>query len=177
MKLVSVAFVLSFFVGCGMPSEQSTDDGSLFGYPPKAGAYPMGPNPAMTPGKTCTHPDSYRYPEHIAYCSRAVDTQLKQWIISEYDRRFGYKIEQMDRQQFKIDHYIPLCMGGGNESSNLWPQYQSIFTITDPIEQQLCEAMAQGKMKQAVAIEKIKRAKNDLTKAAPAILRELQSMK
>ncbi len=137
--------------------------------------YPTGPNEEMTPGALCTHPDSYRYDERIAYCERDVDTDLKKDIIEAYDREFGYHIGAMPRSQFKIDHYIPLCMGGANDRSNLWPQHQSVYQITDQLEQQLCEKMAQGKMLQAQAIELIKRAKNHLDEA-PTILANTRAM-
>ena len=37
-----------------------------------AGAFPIGPNESVTPGKVCDRPDTYRYPEHIAYCEREI---------------------------------------------------------------------------------------------------------
>lgn len=125
--------------------------------------YPLYPHPELTPGTTCSQPSEYRYPEKIAYCKRKVDTTTKWEIIAEYDQTYGYEISKMDRQQFKIDHYIPLCMGGSNEVSNLWPQHKTVFELTDPLEQELCQELAEGKIKQKDAIEKIKFAKNNLS--------------
>lgn len=125
-------------------------------------AYPKSPEPSMTPGSVCENPTEYRYPERISYCKRNVETQLKREIIRDYDQTFGYSIGSMDRQAFKIDHYIPLCMGGSNERSNLWPQHRTVYEITDLLEQKLCEKMAAGLLKQADAIDKIKHAKNNL---------------
>ncbi len=65
--------------------------------------FPMGPRIETTPGETCQHPDSFRYPEHVPYCSRSVTTQEKNQIIAMYDAKFGYHIQQMNRQDFKID--------------------------------------------------------------------------
>ena len=127
-------------------------------------SYPMGPRAEMTSGSLCDHPDRYRYPENIAYCERDVDTELKREIIRDYDARFGYRIGSMDRQQFKIDHYIPLCMGGSNNKNNLWPQHKSVFEQTDLLEQRLCEEMAQGHLKQREAVDMIRAVKNDLSK-------------
>lgn len=124
--------------------------------------FPRSPEPSMTPGSTCDNPTEFRYPEKIAYCKRNVETTLKRDIIKDYDVTFGYQISTMDRQLFKIDHYIPLCMGGSNERSNLWPQHRSVFELTDSLEQKLCEKMSQGSLKQAEAIELIKHAKNNL---------------
>lgn len=127
--------------------------------------FPMGPDPQTTPGTLCQKPDSYRYPEQIAYCNRAVSSELKNEIIQTYDRQLGYTIEQMDRQKFKIDHFIPLCAGGGNDRENLWPQHESVYSITDPIEPLICAKMAAGKLKQADAVNFVKREKLDLSQA------------
>ena len=127
--------------------------------------YPQGPNETMTPGSVCKNPSRYRYPEKVAYCERDVETQLKRDIIAQYDEKFGYRIQTMDRQAFKIDHYIPLCMGGSNNRNNLWPQHKSVYEITDPLEQLLCEKMALGVLRQAQAMDLIRKAKNDLDQA------------
>lgn len=124
--------------------------------------YPIGPDEKMTPGSTCQHASRYRYPEKIAYCERNVDSSLKREVIRDYDQKLGYRIQTMDRQAFKIDHYIPLCMGGSNNRENLWPQHQSVFQKTDHLEQLLCEKMAAGVLRQAQAIDLIKKAKNNL---------------
>ena len=136
--------------------------------------FPTGPNLEITPGDVCHHADEYRYPEQIAYCVRNVDSQLKKEIIREYDQDFGYSIQQMDRMKFKIDHFIPLCMGGSNDKSNLWPQHESVYKITDPLEPAMCNKMAEGKLLQAEAIDLIKYAKQHLDEV-PRILREIES--
>ncbi len=138
-------------------------------------SFPTGPDPELTPGDVCHHPDTYRYEEKIAYCERDVDTDLKYDIIDTYDQELGFTISNMPRNKFKIDHYIPLCMGGSNERVNLWPQHESVYKITDPLEAKLCEKMSEGKLLQAKAIELIRRAKNNLSEA-PAILREVSGM-
>ena len=127
--------------------------------------YPDGPNEGMTPGSVCKNPSKYRYPENIPYCERDVESQLKRDIIVQYDRKLGYRIQTMDRQAFKIDHYIPLCMGGSNSRDNLWPQHRSVYEITDPLEQLLCEKMAHGLLRQAQAMDLVRKAKNDLDQA------------
>ena len=71
----------------------------------------------------------------------------------------------MDRQEFKIDHFIPLCMGGGNDVANLWPQHRTVYEVTDPLEDQLCQLMSLGDMDQAKAIETIRYAKHHLDEA------------
>ncbi len=140
-----------------------------------ADQFPLEPKSQTTPGELCAHAEAYRYPEHIKYCNRDVDSKLKHEIIQTYDRQFGYSIEKMDRNKFKIDHYIPLCAGGGNDVTNLWPQHESVYSITDPLEPAICGKMAEGKLKQADAIEIIKHGKNNL-KDVPALLKQVLAM-
>lgn len=138
-------------------------------------SYPLGPDPQMTPGALCDHPDNYRYPEHIAYCNRDVASDTKRAIIAKYDETFGYRIQQMDRKDFKIDHYIPLCAGGANEVANLWPQHKSVFEITDQLEATICEKMAAGKLLQKEAIGYIRAGKADLSKV-DGIMAQLRAL-
>ena len=140
-----------------------------------ANRFPKGPNLTETPGKLCTSPTEYRYPEHVAYCERDVDTYTKNAIIQKYDTVLGYEIRTMKRLDFKIDHFIPLCAGGANSEENLWPQHKSVYAITDPLEPVLCEKMAQGRLTQADAVKMITQAKLNLDQA-PAIFKKLRSL-
>lgn len=137
--------------------------------------FPTGPNPQLTPGKLCDRPTTYRYPEHIAYCDRDVSYDSKELIIARYDQQLGYHINSLNRGDFKIDHYIPLCAGGSNDITNLWPQHKSIYNITDPVEPLVCEKMLAGKLRQADAIKLITRAKNYLSQVAE-VMRILKSL-
>ena len=128
--------------------------------------FPTNPDPSLTPGTLCTRPSGYRYPERIPYCQRNVSSGRKRQIIEDYNEKLGYHIERSDRQQFKIDHLIPLCAGGSNDDSNLWPQHRSVYEITDPLEGLICEKMAEGRLLQARAIELLMRAQNHLEEAA-----------
>jgi hypothetical protein len=140
-----------------------------------ADSYPTSPDLQMTPGALCQSATRFRYPEKIAYCERNVDSETKKQIIQDYDRRFGYRIQQMPRSQFKIDHFIPLCMGGSNTIDNLWPQHQSVFEITDPLEPVLCGKMAEGKLLQKDAVKLIVEAKTHLDEV-PAILKKVEAL-
>lgn len=126
--------------------------------------FPVGPDPRLTPGTLCGKADQRRYPEGIAYCERNVDTNQKKIIIRNYDSELGYSVGSMNRQEFKIDHFIPLCAGGSNENRNLWPQHRSVYEVTDPMEPLICEKMAAGRLKQADAIRLVRAAKLDLSK-------------
>jgi hypothetical protein len=129
-------------------------------------SFPKAPDENLTPGSICSHPDTFRYPEHVGYCQRDVDASTKRDVIQEYDNRLGFKIGTMNRSDFKIDHYIPLCMGGANSTDNLWPQHKSVYTVTDPIEPKLCNLMAVGHIQQAEAIRLIKGVKHNLNTAS-----------
>jgi hypothetical protein len=136
--------------------------------------FPSGPDATMTPGSLCTTPDSRRYPEQIAYCSRNVDSQLKRDLFVKYDQ-MGFRTREMNRMDFKIDHLIPLCMGGSNNENNLWPQHKSIYNITDPLEPLLCQKMANGRLLQKKAVEYILNAKHHLDEV-PRIMAEVNRL-
>lgn len=123
--------------------------------------YPAGPELSITMGKLCDRPTEFRYPEKIPYCDRDVTYQTKEIVMKEYDQKFGYRIAQLPRGDFKIDHFIPLCVGGSNDISNLWPQHKSVYEITDPLEPVICEKMALGKLKQKDAVQMIIDAKTN----------------
>ncbi len=139
------------------------------------GPYPINPDPELTPGAYCSRPDSHRYKERIPYCNRNVSSSEKWEVINVYNKKFDYKIGRRERTQFKIDHLIPLCMGGSNEFSNLWPQHESVYVVTDPLEGAACDKMAKGRLLQQRAVELLTEAKMNL-EMAPEILREIQSL-
>lgn len=160
----SLLFVcLSFVIlaSCGSEPPNSSVSSAIF----QSKNFPIEPDPQLTPGKVCEHADSYRYNEHIAYCERNVTPSTKVDIMKDYDEQLGYRIRSMDRNDFKIDHYIPLCMGGSNSTLNLWPQHKSVYFKTDPIEEKLCKMMSLGRMKQAEAIQTLKDVKHNLDSA------------
>jgi len=82
--------------------------------------YPHTPNATVTPGSLCDTQNAdfieFRYQEHIPYCARNVSSVLKAKIYEQYG------IPEADRDQFTIDHLIPLSIGGSNDRSNLWPE-------------------------------------------------------
>ena len=124
--------------------------------------YPVGPNPQTTPGSLCQNSEVRRYPENIVYCDRDVSTATKNALIKMYDNQLGYHIGSMNRGDFKIDHFIPLSIGGSNSSDNLWPQHKSVYKVTDPLEQLLFDKIKEGRIKQADAIRVIREGKLNL---------------
>jgi hypothetical protein len=157
MRSFSTIFVLGLLViGCGRPTSPSQTSDS-FGQV----RYPSVPDKEHTPGKLCEEENStaLRYPEKILYCKRDVQTETKDAIIAEYDEEMGYSIGDMQRSQFKIDHFIPLCAGGSNSVKNLWPQHQSVYKITDPIEPRVCQLMGLGGITQNEVVAMVNFAK------------------
>lgn len=128
--------------------------------------FPTSPDPQLTPGSLCAKPNAKRYPEGIAYCERRVASELKAEVMEKYDQLLGYRVTAMRRQLFKIDHYIPLCMGGSNEAENLWPQHESVYSQTDPLEELVCTKMALGRLRQQEAVSIIRQAKADPRRAS-----------
>jgi hypothetical protein len=134
--------------------------------PQKNTRFPIGPDLSVTSGALCDNPDTRRYPEKIAYCNRNVDSSTKWAVIRMYNEKLGYHIEASERSQYKIDHFYPLCAGGSNSAQNLWPQHQTVYVVTDQLEQEVCIKMSEGKMKQAEAIALVRKAKLQLDQAS-----------
>ncbi len=138
--------------------------------------FPLKPDSQVTPGDLCQRPTARRYPEGINYCERDVESETKRMVIEVYQSKLGYNIMGNGRANFKIDHYIPLCMGGSNEPKNLWPQHKSVYMQTDPLEPLLCEKMASGSLRQQDAVKLIIRAKNDFSQI-PAVMKYVSGLR
>lgn len=136
--------------------------------------YPLGPHLEITPGTLCSEPVEFRYPEKIAYCGRDVSGHTKEVIFDKY-RDLGYKLPG-ERKDYKIDHFIPLCAGGSNYQTNLWPQHISISKITDPIEALGCEKLAKGLISHQDLINTIYQVKLNLN-LAQQVYRQLQVLR
>ena len=162
--LVLASILPSFLTSCGeAPSESaaylaSISSNNKSGFQNDS-RFPTTPDTEMTPGSKCGKPDSYRYSERVPYCERNVETSRKASLFVAYDRELGFTTGHMQRTQFKIDHHIPLCMGGSNENDNLWPQHSTVYELTDPAEGYLCEQMSSGRLRQAQAIAIIREMK------------------
>lgn len=129
-----------------------------------AGDFPVTPDPILTPGSYCDNPHSFRYAEKIPYCRRDVDRVERDEVIETYNRERGFRIEGRGGP-IKIDHLIPLCAGGSNRRDNLWPQHQSLFIMSDPVESLACQRLAEGRLTHKRTVELILRAKLDVNQA------------
>ena len=169
LSCVALSFA-PMFTSCGeAPSDSSAYLASVSSFnskPQTSQRFPRTPDNSMTPGSKCGKPDTYRYGEKVPYCERNVKSSRKAAIFVRYDEELGFGTTSMQRMQFKIDHHIPLCMGGSNEDDNLWPQHSTIYELTDPAEGFLCERMSQGSLRQAQAIQIIQSIKQTPERAA-----------
>ena len=75
----------------------------------------------------------------------------------------------MPRGDFKIDHFIPLSIGGSNDESNLWPQHKSVYQFSDPIESLLANLIASDRISQDEAIRVTKECKLNLDRCADIV--------
>lgn len=116
----------------------------------QAQAYPQTPDSVKTPGEVCTASDpdftEYRYEEKIPYCERNVSSGRKDKI---YD---SYGIPENERNQYTIDHLIPLSIGGSNSDSNLWSEHLNLKYERGTLENDLYIQMKNGKITQKEAI-------------------------
>lgn len=135
--------------------------------------YPRVPDLRLTPGDLCTTPVSYRYPEQIPYCEREVDSWTKELVFIKY-RELGFSLSG-ERSRYKVDHLIPLCAGGSNELENLWPQYDTISQLTDPLEPLGCTVLSKGKITQKDLVALILEAKLN-AKEIPRLLQRLRTL-
>ena len=76
------------------------------------------PNPKLTPGavfKNVTK-ETICTPNY-SKSVRSVSEKMKKRVYS------AYGITNPPKGEYKIDHLIPLCIGGNNEFKNLWPHH------------------------------------------------------
>lgn len=121
--------------------------------PLKGLAFPLTPNPQVTPGDICnrSNPDykQDRYDEKIPYCQRNVASSTKKSIYRVYG------IPDHCTGRFTIDHLIPLSIGGSNSVRNLWPEHKFVKATRQALEEQLYKKIAGGRITQKAAIDQI----------------------
>lgn len=93
--------------------------------------------------------DGLRYEESIPHCKRNVSTNKKDFICE----RDGVS----NREDFTVDHIIPLSLGGSNSADNLWCQHNSL-SVTH-LETKMYLQLKEGKITQKKAVKTILEAK------------------
>ena len=161
-KTAAGLFVISLLSACGPKNSTKLPEQYQLDAEKSDEDFPLTPEHELTPGSLCQRPDEYRYPEGIKYCERRVSTNDKRQVIESYDEALGYNIRSMNRSFFKVDHFIPLCLGGSNNPDNLWPQHESVYTLTDPVEFKLCVLIQKGAVSQEDAVDTVRYSKVNL---------------
>jgi hypothetical protein len=104
----------------------------------------MLPNPRLTPGRVAKGP------------------QDRQRVTEEVERHVFrlYQIPWRRRPEFKVDHLIPVELGGADTIDNLWPQSLSVKPYNasrkEYLVRQLLTLVAAGKMTLAQAQNEIR---------------------
>lgn len=104
------------------------------------------PDPQLTPGavastsvvEVCAH-RAATYSE----INRQTSLALKNWVAREYG--------VASRRGYEIDHLVPLCSGGADVATNLWPQPINQARVKDRIEAATCRAVCEGRVPLALA--------------------------
>jgi hypothetical protein len=116
---------------------------------------------AAAPGGACdVRPDenltggaaSIRTRERIAACGHAKDNrgQMTRERHDEVLKRYG--LPPGTHPDYEIDHLIPLCLGGSDDPSNLWPQPKRRIEATwnaeakDRLEGKICKMVCAGQI-------------------------------
>jgi hypothetical protein len=101
----------------------------------QAAASAIVPDPTLTPG-------AIRATDVDNICHTST-SELRHWDRARDDRILAeYGLPPGPHPQFEIDHSIPLCLGGADSDSNLWPQ----------VDRARLERRAKGRTRGAVVL-------------------------
>lgn len=121
------------------------------------------PNRSITPGDVAERNTSVVCQIGEARRERNVPYRIRDRVYLAYGIPRGAR-----KGLYRIDHLIPLELGGSNRPSNLWPQSYADSKLKDRVESELHEAVCDGSMRLDDAQHAIAR---DWHTAAPAALR------
>lgn len=122
-----------------------------------AANFPVKPDPKVTNGDYCNPKDpdfvGYRYAEKVPYCIRNVSRYTKEEIYQVYN------IPSKCQDEYTIDHYVPLALGGSNHEVNLWPEHKRVKATRQNLEIEMYWAVRNGEISQKEAVKAILQAK------------------
>lgn len=93
--------------------------------------------------------DGFRYQEHIPHCRRNVSHETKRAVANQFGIFDNF-------QNYEIDHYIPLSIGGSNSTDNLWPLPVPVARAKCELEGRVHQEVVRGEISQEQAIERVK---------------------
>ena len=99
------------------------------------------PNRAMTPGDVAQSDRNVVCRLGEARRERAVSYRTRDRVYSAYGIPRGER-----KGRYRIDHLVPLELGGSNRPANLWPQTYADSKRKDRVESELHEAVCSGAM-------------------------------
>jgi hypothetical protein len=99
--------------------------------------------------------------DRLAMCGHAKEHRgtMSASRRDEILRRYG--LPPGTHPDYEIDHLIPLCLGGGDDPSNLWPQMRRRIEsewnaeAKDRLERRLCDMVCAGQLDIATAQQEI----------------------
>jgi hypothetical protein len=106
-------------------------------------AQAIAPDPVLTPG-------ALRTTDVAAICSTPTSS-LRHWDRARDNRILAkYGLSPGAHPDWEIDHLVPLCLGGADSDSNLWPEPRRSIEpewnaeAKDRLEARLCQAVCAG---------------------------------
>lgn len=110
------------------------------------------PNKSLTGG-------SVRTGDRDAACGHAKESRGRMNAVRRDEILSRYGLPPGTHPDYEIDHLIPLCLGGSDDPSNLWPQPRRSIEETwnaeekDRLERLMCNMVCNGQIEMARAQE------------------------
>ena len=103
------------------------------------------PDPVLTPGQART--------ANIGEVCSTSTRELRHWSRERDDHIMReYGLPAGTHPQYEVDHLVPLCLGGSDSDSNLWPEPRRSIEPTwnaerkDELEARMCSLVCSGQL-------------------------------
>src|SRR5216684_7422473 len=95
---------------------------------------------SLTPGAIVSADPAVVCAPSYARSQRLYDTDRDAYWRTVHTVLDAYHVAFADRHGYQIDHRVPLCLGGGNDARNQWPQPLAEAHEKDDLEWAACIA-------------------------------------